>query len=107
MPPNVDVEVDVGVDVVQKQGTTEKNTMRALWMEGKSTHLHHHHQHPARATSGRTIYEANLVDGMGDTAKAETWIRSMKRIFNFLRCTDKERMSCVTLQLTGLNNFRW
>ncbi|KAL1531254.1 hypothetical protein AAHA92_33952 [Salvia divinorum] len=35
-----------------------------------------------------------VFDGMGDPAKAETWIRAMERIFKFLRCTDQERQSC-------------
>ncbi|KAL1555324.1 hypothetical protein AAHA92_15780 [Salvia divinorum] len=48
-----------------------------------------------------------VFDGMRDPAKAETWIRAMERIFKFLRCTDQERLSCVTYQLTGSAEFWW
>ncbi|XP_041995672.1 uncharacterized protein LOC121745784 [Salvia splendens] len=44
---------------------------------------------------------------MGDPAKAETWIRAIERIFKFLRCTDQERLSCVTYQLTRSLEFWW
>ncbi|XP_042027265.1 uncharacterized protein LOC121774459 [Salvia splendens] len=48
-----------------------------------------------------------VFDGMGDPAKAETWILAIERIFKFLRCTDQERLSCVTYQLTGSAEFWW
>ncbi|KAL1564195.1 hypothetical protein AAHA92_06570 [Salvia divinorum] len=48
-----------------------------------------------------------VFDGMGDPAKAETWIRAMERIFKFLRCTDQERLSCVIYQLTWSAEFWW
>ncbi|XP_042051465.1 uncharacterized protein LOC121796743, partial [Salvia splendens] len=44
---------------------------------------------------------------MGGPAKAETWIRAIERIFKFLRCTDQERLSCITYQLTGSAEFLW
>ncbi|XP_042012315.1 uncharacterized protein LOC121760756 [Salvia splendens] len=46
-------------------------------------------------------------NGLGDPMVAETWIRALERIFNFLRCTDQERLSCVTFQLTGPADFWW
>ncbi|XP_047979050.1 uncharacterized protein LOC125220967 [Salvia hispanica] len=46
-------------------------------------------------------------NGLGDPAEAETWVRAMERIFNFLQCTDRERMTCVTFQLAGSADFWW
>ncbi|XP_042059620.1 uncharacterized protein LOC121804146 [Salvia splendens] len=48
-----------------------------------------------------------LFDGMGDPAKAETWIRAIERIFKFLRCTDQECLSCVIYQLSGSAEYWW
>ena len=46
-------------------------------------------------------------DGMGEPAKAETWIRALERIFRTLVCNDAEKMICVTHQLTGSADFWW
>ncbi|XP_042009140.1 uncharacterized protein LOC121757703 [Salvia splendens] len=46
-------------------------------------------------------------NGLGDPTVAETWIRALERIFDFLHCTDQERLSCVTFQLTGPADFWW
>ncbi|XP_057796061.1 uncharacterized protein LOC131012160 [Salvia miltiorrhiza] len=46
-------------------------------------------------------------DGTSEPAEAEIWVRAMERIFNFLRCTDEERLSCVSFQLTGSADFWW
>ena len=46
-------------------------------------------------------------DGMGDPARAETWIRALERIFRTLVCNDAEKMICVTHQLTGSADFWW
>ena len=48
-----------------------------------------------------------VFNGMGDPSEAEVWIRALERIFDFLHCTDKERMTCVTFQLTGSADFWW
>ena len=48
-----------------------------------------------------------VFDGMGEPAKAETWIRALERTFKVLVCNDKERMTCVTYQLTGSADFWW
>ncbi|XP_057809047.1 uncharacterized protein LOC131023519 [Salvia miltiorrhiza] len=44
---------------------------------------------------------------MGDPAEAEAWVRALERIFTFLRCTEEERLSCVSFQLTGAADFWW
>ncbi|XP_057768171.1 uncharacterized protein LOC130988364 [Salvia miltiorrhiza] len=46
-------------------------------------------------------------NGTGDPAEAETWVRAIERIFNFLRCTDQERLTCMSFQLTGSADFWW
>ncbi|XP_057803678.1 uncharacterized protein LOC131019010 [Salvia miltiorrhiza] len=46
-------------------------------------------------------------NGMGDPAEAEAWVRALERIFTFLRCTEEERLSCVSFQLTGAADFWW
>ncbi|XP_041999968.1 uncharacterized protein LOC121749462 [Salvia splendens] len=46
-------------------------------------------------------------NGLGDPTVAETWIHTLERIFDFLHCTDQERLSCVTFQLTGPADFWW
>ncbi|XP_057802860.1 uncharacterized protein LOC131018160 [Salvia miltiorrhiza] len=46
-------------------------------------------------------------NGLGDPAEAETWIRAMERIFNFLHCTEQERLSCISFQLVGSADFWW
>lgn len=46
-------------------------------------------------------------NGMGDPSIAETWIRSLERIFNFLRCTNQERLKCATFLLTGSADYWW
>ncbi|XP_047966032.1 uncharacterized protein LOC125210532 [Salvia hispanica] len=48
-----------------------------------------------------------VFDGLGEPAKAESWIRAIERIFAILRCNDRERMSCVTHQLTEAADFWW
>ncbi|XP_047949092.1 uncharacterized protein LOC125194920 [Salvia hispanica] len=46
-------------------------------------------------------------DGMGEPAKAETWVRALERIFRTLVCNDAEKMICVMHQLTGSADFCW
>ncbi|XP_042065447.1 uncharacterized protein LOC121808957 [Salvia splendens] len=46
-------------------------------------------------------------DGLGEPPKAEAWVRELERIFDFMGCTDKERLACVTYQLTGPADFWW
>ncbi|XP_042035098.1 uncharacterized protein LOC121781426 [Salvia splendens] len=46
-------------------------------------------------------------DGLGEPPKAEAWIRDLERIFDFMGCTDRERLACVTYQLTGPADFWW
>ncbi|XP_042009132.1 uncharacterized protein LOC121757693 [Salvia splendens] len=46
-------------------------------------------------------------DGLGEPPKAEAWVRDIERIFEFMGCTDKERLACVTYQLTGPADFWW
>ncbi|XP_042059463.1 uncharacterized protein LOC121803960 [Salvia splendens] len=48
-----------------------------------------------------------IFDGMGEPATAESWIRSLERIFAILGYNDRERMTCVTYQLTEAANFWW
>ncbi|XP_047979077.1 uncharacterized protein LOC125220996 [Salvia hispanica] len=48
-----------------------------------------------------------VFDGLGEPAKAESWIRAIERIFAILGCNDRERMSCVTHQLTEAADFWW
>ncbi|XP_057775244.1 uncharacterized protein LOC130994224 [Salvia miltiorrhiza] len=46
-------------------------------------------------------------NGSGDPAETEEWIRSMERIFRFLRCDDLERLMCMSYQLKGSADFWW
>ncbi|XP_042029840.1 uncharacterized protein LOC121776734 [Salvia splendens] len=46
-------------------------------------------------------------DGLGEPPKAEAWVRDIERIFEFMGCTDRERLACVTYQLTGPADFWW
>ncbi|XP_057797906.1 uncharacterized protein LOC131013977 [Salvia miltiorrhiza] len=46
-------------------------------------------------------------NGTGNPTDAEIWIRAMERIFDFLYCSDQERLSCVAFQLTGSADFWW
>ncbi|XP_042009103.1 uncharacterized protein LOC121757656 [Salvia splendens] len=46
-------------------------------------------------------------DELGEPPKVEAWIRDLERIFYFMRCTDRERLACVTYQLTGPADFWW
>ncbi|XP_042008972.1 uncharacterized protein LOC121757482 [Salvia splendens] len=46
-------------------------------------------------------------DRLGEPPKAEAWIRDLERIFDFMGCTDRERLACVTYQLTGPADFWW
>ncbi|XP_042032324.1 uncharacterized protein LOC121779039 [Salvia splendens] len=46
-------------------------------------------------------------DGLGEPPKAEAWIRALERILEFMECTDRERLACVTFQLTGPADFWW
>ena len=46
-----------------------------------------------------------VFDGLGEPAKAESWIRAIERIFAILGCNDRERMSCVTHQLIEAADF--
>ncbi|XP_042056329.1 uncharacterized protein LOC121800906 [Salvia splendens] len=48
-----------------------------------------------------------VFNGRGDPTEAETWIRALERIFDFLRCTDQERLACVSFQLSGSADFWW
>ena len=48
-----------------------------------------------------------VFDGTGEPAKAETWIRALEWIFTILICNDRERLICVTYQLTGSADFWW
>ncbi|XP_047943101.1 uncharacterized protein LOC125189926 [Salvia hispanica] len=48
-----------------------------------------------------------VFDGLGEPAKAESWIRAIERIFAILGCNDRERMSCVTHQLIEAADFWW
>lgn len=52
-------------------------------------------------------HKPHVFDGMGEAAKSETWIRALERIFAILRCNDRERMCCVTYQLTESADFLW
>ncbi|XP_057790975.1 uncharacterized protein LOC131008092 [Salvia miltiorrhiza] len=45
--------------------------------------------------------------GAGDPAETEEWIRSMERIFRFLRCNDVERLMCMSYQLKGSAEYSW
>ncbi|XP_042038423.1 uncharacterized protein LOC121784332 [Salvia splendens] len=56
---------------------------------------------------GRERQKPPQFDGLGEPSKAETWIRTIERIFDFMECTDKERLACVTFQLTGPTDFWW
>ncbi|XP_041998813.1 uncharacterized protein LOC121748463 [Salvia splendens] len=38
----------------------------------------------------------NIFDGIGEPAKAETWICALERIITVLMCNAEERMTCVT-----------
>ena len=64
---------------------------------------------PPRRRVEETFLKQNppVFDGMGDPANAETWIRSMERIFNLLQCTDPERLNCVSFQLEGPADYWW
>ncbi|XP_042035166.1 uncharacterized protein LOC121781498 [Salvia splendens] len=46
-------------------------------------------------------------DGLGEPPKAEAWVRDIERIFEFMGCTDRERLACVTYQLTRPADFWW
>ncbi|XP_041999950.1 uncharacterized protein LOC121749447 [Salvia splendens] len=46
-------------------------------------------------------------DGLGEPPKAEAWVRDIERVFAFMGCTDRERLACVTYQLTGPADFWW
>ncbi|XP_042020444.1 uncharacterized protein LOC121768132 [Salvia splendens] len=46
-------------------------------------------------------------DGLGEPQKAEAWIREIERIFEFMLCTDREPLACVTYQLTGPADHWW
>ncbi|XP_042012001.1 uncharacterized protein LOC121760386 [Salvia splendens] len=46
-------------------------------------------------------------DGLEEPPKVEAWIRALERIFDFMECTDKKRLACVTFQLTGHADFWW
>ncbi|XP_057790989.1 uncharacterized protein LOC131008107 [Salvia miltiorrhiza] len=48
-----------------------------------------------------------IFDGKGDPSVTEEWIRSMERIFRFLRCNDQERILCMSYQLKGSADFWW
>ncbi|XP_042042696.1 uncharacterized protein LOC121787917, partial [Salvia splendens] len=48
-----------------------------------------------------------VFNGLGNPAAAETWVRAIERIFDFLRCTDRERLSCVKFQLVESADFWW
>ncbi|XP_042056264.1 uncharacterized protein LOC121800831 [Salvia splendens] len=48
-----------------------------------------------------------VFDGMGEPARAESWMRSVKPIFAILGCNDRERLTCVTYQLTEAADFWW
>ncbi|XP_057775173.1 uncharacterized protein LOC130994159 [Salvia miltiorrhiza] len=45
--------------------------------------------------------------GTGNPTEAEEWIRSMERIFYFLRCNDQERLLCTSFQLKGSADYWW
>ncbi|XP_042012104.1 uncharacterized protein LOC121760512 [Salvia splendens] len=48
-----------------------------------------------------------IFDGMGDPTDAETWIRTIERIFNLFHFTDPERLICVPFQLKGSADYWW
>ncbi|XP_042005951.1 uncharacterized protein LOC121754701 [Salvia splendens] len=48
-----------------------------------------------------------VFNGLGNPATAETWVRAIERIFDFLQCTDRERLSCVKFQLVESADFWW
>ncbi|XP_042005764.1 uncharacterized protein LOC121754481 [Salvia splendens] len=44
-------------------------------------------------------------DRLGEPPNAEAWIRDLERIFDFMGCTDRERLACMTYQLAGPADF--
>ncbi|KAH6787168.1 hypothetical protein C2S52_006720 [Perilla frutescens var. hirtella] len=48
-----------------------------------------------------------MFNGTSDPMDAEKWIRALERIFNFMACTDEERLSCAQFQLTDDADYWW
>lgn len=46
-----------------------------------------------------------VFNSVGDPTEAETWVRAVECIFNFLHCTDQERLTCMSFQLSGSADF--
>ena len=44
---------------------------------------------------------APKFNGTGEPTEAEDWVRSLEKIFEFLECTDREKLICMPHQLTG------
>ena len=50
---------------------------------------------------------APKFNGAGEPTEAEDWVRSLEKIFEFLECTDKEKLICMPHQLIGEADRWW
>ncbi|KAH6784453.1 hypothetical protein C2S52_009412 [Perilla frutescens var. hirtella] len=46
-------------------------------------------------------------NGLGDPMDAEKWVRSLERIFDFIACEDKEKLSCALFMLIEDADYWW
>ncbi|XP_057789782.1 uncharacterized protein LOC131006622 [Salvia miltiorrhiza] len=46
-------------------------------------------------------------DGLGDPVDAEKWVRTIERIFTYIRCDDKEKVICAKYQMIDEADFWW
>ena len=49
---------------------------------------------------------ATTFEGMTDPVSSESWLIRLRKIFNVMRCTDKERLSFTEFLLEG-NAYHW
>ncbi|XP_042046393.1 uncharacterized protein LOC121792489 isoform X2 [Salvia splendens] len=48
-----------------------------------------------------------VFNGLGDPKEAETWVKALERLFDFLRFPDKDRLRCASFQLTESADLWW
>ena len=51
--------------------------------------------------------DPSVFNGLGDPKEAETWVKALERLFDFLRYSDKDRLTCAAFQLNGSADLWW
>ena len=61
----------------------------------------------SRAEEAFRKHHPPTFNGLGDPIDAEKWIRSLDRIFDYMSCTNEEKLTCAQFQLIDDADYWW